>query len=296
MRFKKNWVVPLLDGYFNMIMKFARFAHRCNGAGLLSKKVSIALVCLFAFSACGKEQVSDKGENMDKTMRTVYLKSKVSDNELPISLPSCVITGISEIVPRSQEQGKTTANVIDLRVERLAFSQPEFPAKLGCATEQNSKMATMYPASPLSEQEKQLLKTDPFAYLFHESVRVKEQHLAYKNDVDLYKASPVSDGVLVHKNFPGISRPLSISFIRFNPQTPNNSFRYYFNVRTILKGEYWLRYEVIATHKDPSQFAEKLRKIIEEDKNILDYPEVIAEFVANNEKIAAFFEKQQSVQ
>ena len=33
MRFKKNWVVPLLDGYFNMIMKFARFAHRCNGAG-----------------------------------------------------------------------------------------------------------------------------------------------------------------------------------------------------------------------------------------------------------------------
>lgn len=90
------------------------------------------------------------------------------------------------------------------------------------------------------------------------------------------------------KTFPESSGRYLYSFIRFNPQTPNNSFRYYFNVRTILKGEYWLRYEVIATPKDPSQFAEKLRKIIEEDKNILDYPEVIAGFVENNEKIAAF--------
>ena len=230
----------------------------------------------------------------DKTLRTVYLKSKVSDQELPISLPNCVISSISETVPRSQQQGKTVADVIDLRVERLVFSQPEFPSKLECAIEENSKMATMYPASPLSEQEKQLLKSDPFAYLFHERVGIKELHLAYKNDMDLYKASPVSDGVLVHKNFPGISRPLSISFIRFNPQTPNSSFRYYFNVKTILKGEYLLRYEVIATPKDPTQFAEKLRNIIEEDKNVLDYPDVIAEFVANNEKIADFFENQQT--
>ena len=55
-----------------------------------------------------------------------------------------------------------------------------------------------------------------------------------------------------------------------------------------------MRYEVIATPKDPTQFAEKLRNIIEEDKNVLDYPDVIAEFVANNEKIADFFENQQT--
>ena len=51
---------------------------------------------------------------------------------------------------------------------------------------------------------------------------------------------------------------------------------------------------MIATPKDPTQFAEKLRNIIEEDKNVLDYPDVIAEFVANNEKIADFFENQQT--
>ncbi len=258
------------------------------------KKIHIALLSLMALSACGQESSSNKMDYTDKTLRTVYLKSKVSDQELPISLPNCVISSISETVPRSQQQGKTVADVIDLRVERLVFSQPEFPSKLECAIEENSKMATMYPASPLSEQEKQLLKSDPFAYLFHERVGIKELHLAYKNDMDLYKASPVSDGVLVHKKFPGISRPLSISFIRFNPQTPNSSFRYYFNVKTILKGEYLLRYEVIATPKDPTQFAEKLRNIIEEDKNVLDYPDVIAEFVANNEKIADFFENQQT--
>ena len=88
---------------------------------------------------------------------------------------------------------------------------------------------------------------------------------------------------------------MSIDFIRFD-SSKNDSFRYYFGVKTILKGEYELKYTVIATAKDPSQFAEKLRKIIEGNKNVLDYPEVIAEFVANNEKIADFFEKQQSVQ
>ena len=111
--------------------------------------------------------------------------------------------------------------------------------------------------------------------------------------MDLYKVAPYRDAVFVSKNFLGNSRPLSIDFIRFD-SNKNDSFRYYFGIKTILKGEYWLRYEVIATAKDPTQFAEKLRNIIEEDKNVLDYPDVIAEFVANNEKIADFFENQQT--
>ena len=258
------------------------------------KKIHIALLSLMALSACGQESSSNKMDYTDKTVQTVYLKSKVSDQELPISLPNCVIRSISETVPRNQQQGKILANVIDLHVERFAFSQPEFPKKLECATEQSYKRATMYPIAPLSEQVKQLLKADSFKYLVRSETDLGAKYLSSKNNMDLYTVSPVSDGVFVHNNFHGISRPLSISFIRFNPQTPNSSFRYYFDVETILKGEYLLRYEVIVTPKDPTQFAEKLRNIIEEDKNVLDYPEVIAEFVANNEKIADFFENQQT--
>ena len=274
-----------------MIMKFARFAHRCNGAGLLSKKVSIALVCLFAFSACGKEQVSDKGNNGDTSIQTVYLKSKVSDQEMPISLPKCLIEGIS-VLPGKQ-QDKILASSMTMRVERLAFSHPEFPAHLECASEQSSLGADIYAPGPIGEQEEQLLKTQPFKYLLHTEISVGARYLDSKNNMDLYVVSPVSDGIFVNQDFPNISRPLYIRFIRFNPETPNSSFRYYFSISTILKGEYIFTYTVIATAKNPSQFAEKLRNIIEEDKNVLDYPEVIAEFVANNEKIAAFFEKQQ---
>ena len=255
------------------------------------KKIQIVLLSLMALSACGQESSSNKMDYTDKTVQTVYLKSKVSDHELPISLPNCLIEGIS-VLPGKQ-QDKTLASSMTMRVERLAFSYPEFPAHLECSTVQDSKGADIYAANPLGKQEEQLLKVDPFAYFLHTSKAVGASFVASKNNMDLYKVAPYRDAVFVSKNFLGNSRPLSIDFIRFD-SNKNDSFRYYFGIKTILKGEYLLRYEVIATAKDPTQFAEKLRNIIEEDKNVLDYPDVIAEFVANNEKIADFFENQQT--
>ena len=272
-------------------MKLKKRMDTFNKTGLFTKKVSLCLFCFLAFSACGKEQASDKGNNMDTSIQTVYLKSKVSDQEMPISLPKCLIEGIS-VLPGKQ-QDKILASSMTMRVERLAFSHPEFPAHLECASEQSSLGADIYAPGPIGEQEEQLLKTQPFKYLLHTEISVGARYLDSKNNMDLYVVSPVSDGIFVNQDFPNISRPLYIRFIRFNPETPNSSFRYYFSISTVLKGEYIFTYTVIATAKNPSQFAEKLRNIIEEDKNVLDYPEVIAEFVANNEKIAAFFEKQQ---
>lgn len=110
--------------------------------------------------------------------------------------------------------------------------------------------------------------------------------------MDLYKVSPTQDGIFIKNKFIETSRPLSIVFTRFNADTPNSSFRYYFNIETILKGEYRLIYTVVAIEKMPSQFAEKFRSIIEKNENVLDHPEIISAFVENNEKIANFFESK----
>ena len=41
--------------------------------------------------------------------------------------------------------------------------------------------------------------------------------------------------------------------------------------------------------KHPPNLQRSLRNTIESNENVLDHPEIIAEFVENNEKIADFF-------
>lgn len=228
---------------------------------------------------------------MDKKPQTIYLKSKVSNLEMPITLPNCLVASISNY--QKTPEGKVSGTGIDMRVERLAFSNPNFTANLQCADEQTSKGADLYAIDPITKEEEDLLKADPFEYLLYEAKSVGSIYLNSKNNMDLYKVSPTEDGIFVNKSFIGTSHPLSIYFTRFNTETPNSSFRYYFKIETILKGEYRLQYTVVATAKDSSQFAEKLRNLLEQEKNILDYPQVITGFVQNNEKIADFFENQQ---
>ncbi|MGF6149007.1 Uncharacterised protein [Kingella potus] len=226
---------------------------------------------------------------MSKEIKTVYLKSKVSNQVIPVFLPDCVIGSISE---HKEESGKIFGSGIILRINRLAFSQPEFDRNLKCATEQDSRYADIYAVFPLDEKEKRILQSDPFEYLRYEAITLGASYLDSKNGMDLYKVSPISDSVFIQKNFINENRPLSINFIRFNIETPNSSFRYYFDVETILKGEYRMKYTVVAIEETPFQFAERFRKIIEQNKNILDYPEIISGFVENNERIANFIESK----
>ena len=246
------------------------------------------LLCALTLSICGKEQFPNKESNaINNKIQTIYLKSKVSNQIMPVSLPNCVIWGISG---QHVENEKLFGNGITLHVDRLAFSQPKFDGSLKCVMEQHSKSADIYAIFPLDDKEKRMLQSDPFEYSLHKATVLGASYLGSKNGMALYKTSPVSDSIFIQKNFISVHRPLSISFIRFNNETPNSSFRYYFNIYTILKGGYRLTYEVVANAKTPSQFAEKLRNTIESNENVLDHPEIIAEFVENNEKIADFFE------
>lgn len=257
------------------------------------QKTSNTFLCVLfvlTFAACGEEQIK-KGTEMDKKSQTIYVKSKVSDLEMPITLPNCLVTNISNY--DKTPEGKISGTGIDMRVERLAFSSSNFSANLQCADEQTSKGVDIHAIDPITKEEEDLLKTDSFKYLLYEAKSVGSIYLNSKNNMDLYKVSPTQDGIFIKNKFIETSRPLSIVFTRFNADTPNSSFRYYFNIETILKGEYRLQYTVVANAKDSSQFAEKLRNLLEQDKNVLDYPEVIAGFVKNNERIAVFFESQQ---
>lgn len=262
----------------------------------MNKIYVLLYTSLFSLVSCSQEKSITPDKYTDETIQTYYIKSGVSEQILPISLPACVITNLSSIPPNKQQiadiKNNNWINGIDLRTQRLAFSQPQFPAKLQCGDKQNSYSAIIYAIYPLNENEKKLFKSDLFQYSIEKNKSLGARYLDSKNYMDLYKVSPVNDAIFVGKDFPGNTRPLSIMFIRFDPRTPNSSFRYYFTINTYLKGEFWLRYTVIATAKDPSQFAEKLRNLIEKNQNVLDYPDVVAGFVENNEKIADFFENQ----
>lgn len=231
---------------------------------------------------------------MNHEPKTYYLQSKTSNQKLVITIPTCVLYDIYELPGKHQD--KSAVYGIKMNVKHLAFSSPKFPNQLECRNKQDEQygvgFADIYALNPFSEEEKQLLKSNPFEYLIYFRKSVGATYLDNKNHMDLYKVSPVQDGIFVKKDFPGISRPLLIKFIRFNGEESdkNNSFRYAFSIDSTLKGGYNLNYEVYATPKDPSQFAEKLRNIIEDGKNVLDYPEVIAGFVENNERIADYFE------
>ena len=77
------------------------------------------LLCALTLSSCGKEQFPNKESNaINNKIQTIYLKSKVSNQIMPVSLPNCVIWGISG---QHVENEKLFGNGITLHVDRLAF-------------------------------------------------------------------------------------------------------------------------------------------------------------------------------
>lgn len=58
------------------------------------QKTITVLLCFLTFTACGEEQIK-KGTEMDRKSQTIYLKSKVSSLEMPITLPNCLVASRS---------------------------------------------------------------------------------------------------------------------------------------------------------------------------------------------------------
>lgn len=84
-----------------------------------------------------------------------------------------------------------------------------------------------------------------------------------------------------------------MSFIprRETEEKVRNQFRYYFDIKTIIHGEFELNYSIMANDKDIKQMAEKFRQSLERRENPLEQIEIIQYFVNNNKVVAQYFEQ-----
>lgn len=211
-----------------------------------------------------------------------FLQSNLSDSILHLRLPYCFYANNRKT---SLPANGALFSSIQLEFPRLAFSENSLDDMYECPDLETSYSVEINPVHHFSETE----SLDKYWIDFQ--VKAGAKLIASKNGILLYKTSPVENSIFLEKNFPQKKRPISIDFIAYDHQTPNSSFRYFFNIPTFIHNEFELKYTVIATDSDSTQFAEQFHQVIEKNQSILDYPEIIEAFVINNENVARYFEQ-----
>lgn len=242
------------------------------------------LSLLFILSAC--EDFSPK-TNKQKTITTepyqITIRSEISDKKLQLTLPHCLYIHPEKMPP----SGTASTQKVYLRMHRLAFSHPDFHIDKRCYDENQTEKVMLGTLSPYFPTD------DKFSYFLNLKKELGAFHINQNSHVLLYKISPNKQAFFYQHNFPNLTYPLTVSFIprRETEERVRNQFRYYFDIKTIIHGEFELNYTIMANDKDSKQMAEKFRQSLEKQENPLEQKEIIQYFVDNNKAVAQYFEQ-----
>lgn len=258
--------------------------------GIIFKR-SLSIFTLFALLiACSREETVQhnisKEENMNIQVVEVSMKSKISDRTLILKLPECFFSKNAPI--QNDRKSDEQLSTINLYYPRLAFSEdstekPEYK----CPKMNDARLVTIDSLNPDSKRD---FQKHIDTYFLDSRKEMGAFLLEQKNNIGIYRVGVGANGVFFNKDYPNLNHPMYIDFLAYNPKSPNSPFRYHFDIYTIIHNEYLLLYTVVATPSNPKQFAERFRQAIEKNQSILDFPEILDEFVSNNEKVTSYFE------
>lgn len=246
----------------------------------------ILLLVVFLMPSCSPEQ--NMSERQLHRIITVTMPSKLSDKALNIKMPACFF-----LFHKRASVNETNIARGSITLEYPLYQWSPFDGKASCP-EKFRYSTEIYAIDPASLDD-ELRNLSVSEYLLNFQKGVGASYLAENNQAYLYTVSPTRDAIFLKEGTNRFNRALAIDFVRYNPETPNSSFAYFFHINTLIHGEFELKYTVLADDKQPNQFAEKLRRVIENNENVLSYMDIIQEFVENNEKVATFFEKQSTL-
>lgn len=127
----------------------------------------------------------------------------------------------------------------------------------------------------------------------------KNSHLIdAKNNMKLYKIGINRYSIFIY-NFPLKKHDIVISFTGYDPELVGAGFMEVYRVETFLSDDFQAEYEVFTskalryddsafTSKIDNKFADDFYRVINNQDNILDYPEIINAFIVNNERVVEY--------
>ncbi|WP_296283216.1 hypothetical protein [uncultured Acinetobacter sp.] len=136
---------------------------------------------------------------------------------------------------------------------------------------------------------------------FFEYGQKKDSKLeASKNNMKIYRSGIGINAILVGE-FKEKKHCLMIEYHDYDPHLIDSGFMQVFKITTYLNSRYQLEYEVYTSqwlNKDDSglkvdtKFADDFRNVVQnKDDNIIDHPEIIKEFISNNENVIQYVKK-----
>ena len=124
--------------------------------------------------------------------------------------------------------------------------------------------------------------------------------IAAKNGLEIYKSGIGINAILIGE-FKEKKHWLMIEYHAYDPHLIDSGFMQVFKITTYLNNKYKIEYEVYASqwlNNDDSglmvdsKFADDFRNVIQnKDDNIIDHPDIIKEFIDNNERVVAYIKK-----
>lgn len=228
---------------------------------------------------------------LDRTPITVHIPSKISNDVLSITLPKCAFQLDQENVPNNN----LTSNKAILTYNFLSYSgnlKNNFECTLDRSSGlyQSNYLQPIYPLAdgqPIYGGYDYLTKT---LKALGKTV-IDERPFVQKRFVNAYQEMLLINGM------PNQTTPFTLTYFKYDGRV-NATPTYHYGLETIIQDKYYFQYNVFILvpenrhgHNLPdynTDFAEKFRDIIQSNKNVLDYPEVIQGFVDNNERVVRF--------
>jgi len=122
--------------------------------------------------------------------------------------------------------------------------------------------------------------------------------IAIKNNMRLYRSGPNKHTLLID-DLPHKKHGLIIHFTPYSPQLEGSGFTKVFDIETFLSENFEVHYSVFTsdyltnddaafTAKVDNQFANDFYQVVQGNQDILDHPEIIEQFIINNERVVAY--------
>jgi len=114
----------------------------------------------------------------------------------------------------------------------------------------------------------------------------------------LYKSGQ-NKQILLIDELPHKKHGLMIDFTPYSPQLEGSGFTKVFDIVTFLSENFEVHYSVFTsdaltyddaafTAKVDNQFANDFYQVVQGNQDILDHPEIIEQFIINNERVVAY--------
>lgn len=232
-------------------------------------------------------------KKMNYELFDIRIPSDDKKTELVLSFPKCIYN--SSYIP----QHKVT-NYMLMQYPKSTFSGNVY-GQYVCPTVKDKNTIDLEistaPNIKISQNKPQEIN-DYLIETIEYGLKKDSRLIGAKNNMKLYKVGINQYSIFIY-NFPLKQHDIVISFTGYDPKLVGSGFMEVYTIRTFLSDDFQAEYEVFTskalmyddsafTSKIDNKFADDFYKVINNQDNILDYPEIINNFIINNERVVSY--------